>query len=284
MISVRLGEPIARHTAVRTGGRCDAFVVAHDTAAVAEIVADCRAVGWRLQVLGAGTRGVFRDGPVPGVVVRLGTGFAGWDLDTGEVGAAAPLPALVRASAAAGRTGLEAFVCVPGSVGASVLHDEGWADLVAGVHVLRRGASAEIGLDEARRKKVIVLGVRLALGTDDAAAVVARTRASWAKQEPLPVGSFYAAARKVKVREALQGSRLTLVRLRQIAIPDTAPELLVNLGEGSAADLALLHRSAIERVARMQGEQLVSRIKWLGTGEEEPCETAAEGSASFSVG
>ena len=41
-----LGEPIARHTAVRTGGRCDAFVVAHDTAGVAEVVADCRAVGW----------------------------------------------------------------------------------------------------------------------------------------------------------------------------------------------------------------------------------------------
>ena len=54
------------------------------------------------------------------------------------------------------------------------------------------------------------------------------------------------------------------MRLRQVAIPELAPELLVNLGEGTAADLSLLHRSAIERVSRVHGIELVSRIKWTG--------------------
>jgi hypothetical protein len=190
----------------------------------------------------------------------------------------------VRAAAAAGRTGLEPFACVAGTVAGSVLHDDGWDALVAGVSVLRRGAAVEVGLDEARKKKPVVLSVRLTLGEDDPAKVAARTAKVWSDQAPVPAGSSYTAARRVDVRESLRGSKLTLVRLRQIAIPDTAPELLVNLGEGSAADLALLHRSAIERVARMQGEQLVSRIRWLGTGEEERwSETEREGSVSFSV-
>jgi UDP-N-acetylenolpyruvoylglucosamine reductase len=41
--------------------------------------------------------------------------------------------------------------------------------------------------------------------------------------------------------------------------------LLCNLGAGTAADLLMLHKSAIERVDKARGIELESRIEWIGT-------------------
>jgi UDP-N-acetylenolpyruvoylglucosamine reductase len=128
-----------------------------------------------------------------------------------------------------------------------------------------------------------VLGARLTLSADDPAAVAERTAKVWAKQLPVPCGSWYEKPGRKPVRTTLLSSRLQMVRLREVAIPDLAPELLVNLGGGTAADLVLLHRSAIERVARIQGEELASRIKWVGHAEER-WERVAEESASSQEG
>src|SRR5688500_13225122 len=108
-LSVLPGDLVARHTPLRTGGPCGAFVLAHDVAGVAEVVADCRAADWKLTIVGACTRTMFRDGPVEGAVLRLGTGFCVLSEDW-TVGAAYPVPALVGAAARAGRTGLERMV------------------------------------------------------------------------------------------------------------------------------------------------------------------------------
>lgn len=275
-LSVRLAEPIARHCAWRTGGTCDAWVVAHDEAAVCEVVADCRAAGWRLTVIGAGTRSVFRDGAVSGAVLRLGTAFSTLERDhepadagaTWTVGAGYPVAALVATAAAAGRTGIERHACSPGSVGASLVYDDGWDDVVDAVTIVRRDRPCEVGLDEVRKKRPIVLGARLVLAPDAPAAVARRTRDAWSSGKPAPCSSWYDPPKKGSLRRLLGAVRLPMVRLRQVAIPEAAPELLVNLGDGTAADLALLHKSAIERVSRVRGEELRSRIHWLGTVQE----------------
>ena len=75
-LAVLVDEPLARHTALRTGGCCDAWVVVHREHALATVIADCNRAGWKWILLGAGTRTVVRDGPVAGVVLRLGTDFA----------------------------------------------------------------------------------------------------------------------------------------------------------------------------------------------------------------
>ena len=53
-------------------------------------------------------------------------------------------------------------------------------------------------------------------------------------------------------------------RLRRVTVPASAPELLVNLGHGSANDMALMERSIIERVKRIRGVQLQSTVRWTG--------------------
>lgn len=268
-LTVRPGELLSRHTAWRTGGACDVWVVAHDVDSVAEVVSDCRAADWRLTILGAGTRSVFRDGPIAGAVLRLGTGFSSMSLEDGVVGAATPVAALVAAAAASGRAGLEPFACGPGTVGASLLFDDGWDSIVDAVSVLRRGHPVDVPLDEARRKRPLVLGVRLVLPSDDPVKIARRTADVWNRQRPAPCSSWYDAPKKGSLRKLLASARLPMVRLRQVAIPESAPEMLVNLGEGTASDLVLLHKSALDRVSRVQGEDLKSRIRWLGSASEE---------------
>src|SRR5690606_8547817 len=61
---VREGERLARHTAWRTGGPCDAFLLVNRREALPAALELCRARGWSRTVLGAGTRTVVRDGGV----------------------------------------------------------------------------------------------------------------------------------------------------------------------------------------------------------------------------
>ena len=57
-LSVLPDEPVARHVAHRTGGRCGAWVVAHDLDGLNLAIGECREAGWKLTLLGAGTRTV----------------------------------------------------------------------------------------------------------------------------------------------------------------------------------------------------------------------------------
>lgn len=78
-------------------------------------------------VLGRGSNLVVADRGFPGLVIRLGAGFARISVSGASVaaGGAASLARVARAAVEAGRTGLEFFVGVPGSVGGAVRQNAG---------------------------------------------------------------------------------------------------------------------------------------------------------------
>jgi UDP-N-acetylenolpyruvoylglucosamine reductase len=275
-------EPLHRHTALRTGGPCGALVYAHDDDELGTVVRDARRADWKLRVLGAGTRVVVRDGGLPDtVVVRLAGALERVDVDPDGawvVGAGALMPAVVAEAARVGHAGLEARATVPGTLGASLLHDgrdgrdQGWDDVVDEVYVLSRDVRRSVAWRELK-EGAVVLGVRLRLRPDAPAAVAERTAAAWRAQLPVPPGSRYRlptghktrkGARPEGVRRLLTSVTLPLVRLRGIAVPALAPELLCNLGSGTAADAALLQKSAVERVEKARGIDVESCIEWIG--------------------
>lgn len=265
-LAVRVQEPLARHTPLRTGGPCDAWVVVHRAEALSTVVSECRQAGWKWRLVGAGTRAAFRDGPVEGVVMRLGTDFSRIERvgdTTWRVGAAVPVPALLATLAAEGHSGLEELAAVPGSVGASVVFDEGWSRVVVEVEALHRDKLRPVPLEElVGRTNRVVGAVTITLREATPAAVERALAKARAKQRP---GAAYHLAGRGELREVLRSAQLPLVRLRRAVIPDTAPELLVNTGRGGAADLALLQRSATDRVKRVRGLDLEPRLRWVGT-------------------
>ena len=83
--------------------------------------------GVRVLVVGRGSNLLVADTGFPGLAVVMGEGFATIEIDGTRVraGAAVSLPVLARKSAAAGLTGLEWAVGVPGSVGGAVRMNAG---------------------------------------------------------------------------------------------------------------------------------------------------------------
>jgi UDP-N-acetylmuramate dehydrogenase len=272
---IRTDEPLSRHLAARTGGPCRAWAVVHDPELLSETLSQLASDFGKVLVLGSGTRTLCRDGGIDAAIVRLGTGFSGLanDGEIWRVGAAVPVPQLVFAAAAAGYAGVEDLAGTPGSFGAALLLDggpgDGWAAIVQEATWASRGrreVTAAYADLVAARSRAIVTGALLKLRPDDPTKIRQRTlqRLRGEGSGRVPPGSWYAAPKKGSLRDVLVAAELPDVRLRQAWIPAVAPDLVVNLGGSPASDLALLHKSALERVTEKTGVELQSSKTWIG--------------------
>jgi UDP-N-acetylmuramate dehydrogenase len=119
--------PIGPLTTYRVGGPA-ALLTEVDTEDDLRAVADAvSASGVPVLIVGRGSNLLVADVGFPGLAVTLGGVFAELDLAATQVraGAAVSLPVLARRTAAAGLTGLEWAVGVPGSVGGAVRMNAG---------------------------------------------------------------------------------------------------------------------------------------------------------------
>ena len=119
-----------------------------------------------LLVVGRGSNLLVADAGFAGLGLLLDGSFEALDLDAGPglvtAGAAVALPVLARRAAAAGRTGLEFFVGIPGSVGGAVRmnaggHGRETADVLAQAEVADLGGG---GRPEVRPLAALGLGYR----------------------------------------------------------------------------------------------------------------------------
>ena len=62
-------EPLAKHTSFRIGGPAEVLACPHSEAALAALLAACRAEGITPRILGGGTNVLAPDGGLPGVVI-----------------------------------------------------------------------------------------------------------------------------------------------------------------------------------------------------------------------
>jgi UDP-N-acetylmuramate dehydrogenase len=181
-------------TTYRCGGPLAVVVRAEteaDLAAIAEPVRDVPTL-----VIGRGSNLLVADAGFPGVAIVLAGEFE--QLDIGPVagegvsiraGAAVALPVLARRTAAAGVTGLEFYVGIPGSVGGAVRMNAGGHgaqtdDVILGARVfeLDDGSTRDLGRPELGlgyrhselAPRAVVLAAVFTGRPDDAAACTAR--------------------------------------------------------------------------------------------------------------
>jgi UDP-N-acetylmuramate dehydrogenase len=114
-------------TTYRVGGPAALFLEAADESDLERARAAVFATGIPVLPVGRGSNLLVADRGFPGLAVVLGEGFATIEIDGAEVraGGAVSLPVLARRTAAAGLTGLEWAVGVPGSVGGAVRMNAG---------------------------------------------------------------------------------------------------------------------------------------------------------------
>lgn len=141
-------SPLGALTTYRVGGRAAVLVRAEsadDLVAVAEALGSLPpgAGPVPVVVVGKGSNLLVADAGFDGVVVVPGEGLAGIEVDAGTAtvvaGGAAALPVVARRSAAAGLTGFEWAVGVPGSIGGAVRMNAGGhgSDMAASLRRVR---------------------------------------------------------------------------------------------------------------------------------------------------
>jgi UDP-N-acetylmuramate dehydrogenase len=124
---VKAGEPLAAHTTLRVGGPAAVFVQAESTADLVAVAAACARHDRPWLVLGRGSNLLVADDGWPGVVLTLGRGFRGVDVEDEHVvvGSGEPMPVLATTVARHGLGGLAFGIAIPGSLGGAVRMNAG---------------------------------------------------------------------------------------------------------------------------------------------------------------
>lgn len=137
----RPGVPLGPLTTYRVGGSAALAVTDAAPGDLDRLAGAAAASGLPVLVVGRGSNLLVADGGFPGLAVVLGESFATIDVDgtTVVVGGAAPLPVVARRSVAAGLSGFEWAVGVPGTVGGAVRMNAGGhgSDMAASLRRVR---------------------------------------------------------------------------------------------------------------------------------------------------
>ncbi len=263
-------RPIGPETTYRVGGAARVGVTLAadaDVAAVAEMVAQS---GADVLVVGKGSNLLVSDAGFDGIAVWLGSGFDQVEIDGLEIksGADAGLPVLARQSAAAGLTGFEWAVGVPGSLGGAVRMNAGGhgSDIAASlIHAevadLRAGAVER--WDQPRLKlgyrssaladHHLVLGAELGLAAGDAEASQAQISeiVAW-RRENQPggqnAGSVFTNPDGDSAGRIIDAAGLKGLRVGTASVSEKHANFFIADRGGSANDLHALMGEVFTRV------------------------------------
>ncbi len=159
-IEAALGErvvrdvPIGAMTTYRVGGRAALYVEADHPDDLVDLGRVLAEHPIPTVVVGKGSNLLVLDGGFAGVAVHLGPAFAEIEArdETVMAGGAASLPVVARRSVAAGLTGFEWAVGVPGSIGGAVRmnaggHGSDMAACLASIHVIDLAGGEHVSVD-----------------------------------------------------------------------------------------------------------------------------------------
>lgn len=287
-VDVELGT----RTTYRVGGTAAVGVTASgldDLVAVGDAV---RASGLDVVVVGNGSNLLVADDGFAGIAVTLGPGFAEVDVRGGEVvaGGATPLPVLARRTAAAGLTGLEWAVGVPGTVGGGVRMNAGGhgSDLAASLrHIhafdLRTGhhcrvAAADLDLGY-RHSSVgtatVVLDATFDLAPGDATVALAAVAevVRWRRAHQPGghnAGSVFTNPVGAAAGALIDAAGCRGLRLGSAQVSSKHANFIQADEGGSAADVVALMELVRSRVRAATDVELRAEVKLLGFGPPQP--------------
>ena len=277
--------PLAPFTWFRAGGPAEALLRPSSPADLASFLA-ALPHEMPVQVLGAASNVIVRDGGIPGVVIRLARGFSDITVEAdGVVAGAACLDATVAEhAAAAGLTGLEFLSGIPGSVGGAVAMNAGayggdvaacldWAEFIARSGEAIRVPSA--GLAFAYRHAslppgAVVVRARFRARPGDPASIaaaMAQIRASREATQPVRArtgGSTFRNPPGMKAWELIDAAGGRGLVRGGAQVSEKHCNFLLNLGSATAADLEGLGEELRRRVHAASGVTLEWEIKRMG--------------------
>lgn len=288
----RRDVPLGPLTTYRVGGPAALFVEAasvEDLAAVAGAVA---ATGVEVLVVGKGSNLLVADAGFSGLALTLGDGFATVDVEGTDLvaGAATALPVAARRTAAAGLTGFEWAVGVPGSVGGGVRMNAGGHGAEIKDSILEatvvdladgQGNQRVFSVDDLdfgyRHSSVtptrVVVAARFALRQGEREACEARIAeiVQW-RRENQPggqnAGSVFTNPPGDSAGRIVDAAGLKALRVGTAAVSPKHANFIQAEAGGSADDVLALIREVQRRVNKAMGVSLATEVRLVGFGDE----------------
>ncbi len=282
---VQADAPLAPFTWFRVGGPAEALVRPSSPADLAGFLA-ALPHDVPVQVLGAASNVIVRDGGIHGVVLRLGRGFGDIRIERDGVmaGAACLDAAVAEHAAAAGLAGLEFLSGIPGAIGGAVAMNAGayggdiagcldWAEVVTrpGEPVRMDAAALAFAYRHASLPPgAVVVRARLRAQPGDPAAIAARMadiRRNREATQPVRArtgGSTFRNPAGMRAWELIDAAGGRGLVRGGAACSDKHCNFLLNTGGATAADLEGLGEELRRRVHAASGVTLEWEIKRMG--------------------
>ncbi|MFQ5774241.1 MAG: UDP-N-acetylmuramate dehydrogenase [Kiloniellaceae bacterium] len=281
----RANAPLAPITWFRVGGPAEVMFRPADRRDLLELLR-ARPADVPVTVIGVGSNLLVRDGGVPGVVVRLGRGFADIAIEGREVacGAAALDVNVATAARLAAVGGLEFLCGVPGTIGGAlrmnagaygkeikdVLVEAEAADPAGAVHVLAPEGLGFAYRDASLPGDWIFLGARLRGHPDDPETIakrMAEIQAARAGSQPIRTrtgGSTFKNPPGHKAWELIDRAGCRGLKRGGAMVSEQHCNFLINTGTATAADLETLGEEVRARVFEASGIRLEWEIRRIG--------------------
>lgn len=282
---VQANASLAPFTWFRAGGHAEFLVRPADAADLAALLRALPATT-PVQVIGAASNLIIRDGGLPGVTIRLARGFSTIVTEPDGViaGAAALDLTVAETAAAAGLTGLEFLSGIPGTIGGAVAMNAGayggemahvlaWAECVTRDGEKRRLSSTDLafgyrhanvppGSVITRARLVAKAGARPVI-----AAKMAEIRAAREASQPVRArtgGSTFRNPDGMKAWELIDAAGCRGLTRGGAMVSDKHCNFLINTGTATAADIEALGEEVRRRVKATTGVMLEWEIRRIG--------------------
>ncbi len=286
--SVKLDEPMARHTTYRIGGPARAFAEVNSIAALGTLLKVCAEEDLPYYVAGKGSNLLVSDAGYKGVVLSLAGEFRTWRFsDEGAmitVGAGTMLSRLVQEVFHNGLTGMEFAVGTPGTVGGALVQNAGTATDWIGSRVvsattycleqgLRRYAAADLewgyrSSSFAPGEVLVECELRLEKGypgnINERMSELLRRRKESQPLEFPSCGSVFVNPEGESVARLIEEAGLKGLRHGDAQISEKHANFIVNRGNATAADVLALIAKVKEEVRGRYGVELQTEVKLLG--------------------
>lgn len=278
--------PLDKHVWFRAGGKADWLF---EPADVEDLKSFLEALDGKMPImaLGVGSNMIIRDGGVPGVVIKLGEGFANVEV-TGDTtvtaGAAAPANKVARRAARAGINGMAFLTGIPGSVGGVTRMNGGCygretcdilvdCDVVlpSGEFVTLTNADLQYSYrHSALPEGAVVVQVRFQGFPGDPAAIKAEMdRISTERKGSQPIGSMTGGSTFKNPSGHSSWKLIDAAGLRGFKhggaqVSEKHANFLINTGNATASDIEGLGELIREKVYAHSGIQLEWEIRRVG--------------------
>ena len=285
-------EPLARFTTMRVGGPADLFATVHNIHELRAIVRFARSRSIPLTLLGRGSDVVIADAGIRGLVVQNRAEGSRIEGDRYIAESGLPMARAATEAQAAGLTGLEFGLAIPGTVGGAVwanagAHDGDIAGILESADVLLAdGSEARLTADELdfryrdsrlkHRPDEVVLAATFRLEPADPVAIAARLDdiKRW-RREHQPLGIPSAGSTFRNPADDSAGRLIDELgwkgRTRGGAtVSEKHANFIVNDRKGTAADVRALVDEVAAAVEKETGIVLEPEVVFLGDWGDRP--------------